>query len=112
MTDIQSSSIPSIGLTLSYDSFRRYKFLMEDGEEWSYIDSELTDPRKTTICLKINGPRKTIEMYQDGEHVGKTKFGKDLSNTYDEDFFVGCKNEEEELFRRHHITILRYIMIY
>lgn len=92
-------SIPSIGLTLSYDSFRRYKFLMEDGEEWSYIDSELTDPRKTTVVLKINGPRKTIEMYQDGEYIGKTKFEKDLPDTNNEDFYIGCKNEEEELFR-------------
>lgn len=93
-------SIPSIDLSISYDSFRRYKFLMSDGiQKWTYIDSKLDTHRKTTVLVTIDFDRKIVNMYQDGEHIGKTKFTKNIKLSRRSKLYVGSKNDTEELFK-------------
>ena len=93
-------SIPSIDLTISYDSFRRYKLLLKDKDgKWSYIDSKIDTNRKTNICVTVNPNRKKIKMYQDGDLIGETKFSKELRNFRKKDLFIGSKNGSEEMFK-------------
>jgi hypothetical protein len=92
-------SIPEIELTISYDSFRRYKVLMKDGKEWASIDSKIEHDIKKTLVVTINQDRKIITMYQDGKLIGSTKYKKNLKKSEDGKIFIGSKNEEEELFK-------------
>lgn len=100
-------SIPEIDLTIGYDSFRRYKFLMKDSDSWSYIDSKIDTNRKTTLVITVNSVRKSVIMYQDGELIGKSKFKKELKNSKKE-LFIGSKDGYEDLFKGNILQVAFY----
>jgi hypothetical protein len=93
-------SIPSINFSISYDSFKRYKVLFKDGhDKWSYIDSEILPPHKTTIIVTIDPIRKFVKMYQDGTQIGQFKITGNFSRVKDKPMFIGSKNGKEEFFK-------------
>lgn len=80
-------TLPKHALTLSYDSYGKYKVLFKDTSgELHYINSERLNPYKTGITITI-GDRK-VEMYQDGHLVG-VKHHSGLQTTEDRYFSVG-----------------------
>ena len=92
-------SIPSLDLSISYDSFRRFKFQFKDENEWIYIDSNLMDCQKTTLLVTIDNERKKIRFYQDGRMVGETKFNGNLPRSKGNEFYIGSKDGKSEFFK-------------
>ena len=92
-------SIPSIDLSISYDSFRRFKFQFKESDGWVYLDSDLMDEQKTTLVVTIDGERKRVKFYQDGRMIGETKFKNDLPRCHNSKMFIGSKDGTNELFK-------------
>jgi hypothetical protein len=92
-------SIPTLDLSISYDSFRRFKILFKDENGWAYIDSNLIQPQKTTLLVTIDNHRKRVKFYQDGEMVGEYKFKRDFKKTTGSSLFIGSKDGEKEFFK-------------
>lgn len=92
-------SIPKLGLTISYDSFRRYKVLMKDGSGWCYVDSKIETSRKTTIVVTLNVRRNVLTMYQDSKEVGSMKFSKTIPKCVKTKLFVGSTDKKKDLFK-------------
>ena len=92
-------SIPNIGLTISYDSFRRYKFLLNEGiGSWFYIDSDIMQNHKLTLSVTIDNHTKSVKFYNNGDLIGSKKLTKSLRNIRNSDLFIGSKNGKEEFF--------------
>ena len=80
-------SLPKLDLKISYDSYSKYKVVINDVKEnILYINSERLNPYKTNLCVTI-GDNK-IKLYQDGEFVGETKYNE-LKNNDDKNFYLG-----------------------
>jgi beta-1,4-galactosyltransferase 1 len=92
-------SIPKLDLTISYDSFRRYKVLMKDNNDWCYVDSKIETNRKTTLVVTLSVERKILTMYQDSKEVGSMKFSKTIPKCIKKELFVGSTNKEKDLFK-------------
>lgn len=92
-------SIPKLDLTISYDSFRRYKVLMKDRSDWCYVDSKIETNRKTTLVVILNIKRKTLTMYQDSKKVGSMSFSKNIPKCSKVELYVGSTNKEKDLFK-------------
>jgi hypothetical protein len=80
-------SLPKLDLKISYDSYSKYKVVINDVKEnILYINSERLNPYKTNLCVTI-GDNK-IKLYQDGEFIGETKYNE-LKNNDDKNFYLG-----------------------
>ena len=80
-------SLPKLDLKISYDSYSKYKVVINDIEEnVLYINSERLNPYKTNLCVTIGNNK--IELYQDGIFLGETKY-KELKNNSDRNFYLG-----------------------
>jgi hypothetical protein len=79
--------LPKIDLKISYDSYSKYKIVINDDEEnLLYVNSERLNPYKTNLCITIGNNK--IKLYQDGNFIGETKYKK-LKNNSDENFYLG-----------------------
>ena len=87
-------SIPGYDMTLTYNSFGRYKFEFWDFQKKVYsITSKITTTYLTNICIEINPVDCIVKMIQDGEYVGATTFNKKLLPYYKEPhFYIGNAN--------------------
>jgi hypothetical protein len=80
-------SLPKLDLKISYDSYSKYKVVINDIEEnILYINSERLNPYKTNLCVTIGNNK--IELYQDGIFLGETEY-KELKNNSDRNFYLG-----------------------
>ena len=87
-------SIPGYDMTLTYNSFGRYKF-----EFWNYtktvysITSKIKPIYLTNITIEINPFDCSVKMIQDGEDVGSVIFDRKLL-TYSKEshFYIGNAN--------------------
>ena len=89
--------LPKLNLRLSYDSYSKYKMVIENKKDLSYITSEKLLPYKTNLCLTIDRVEKAIAMYQDGELIGTTAYTEESSGM-DKSFYVGCDGSFEKYF--------------
>lgn len=79
--------LPKLDLKISYDSYSKYKVVINDiNENIIYVNSERLNPYKTNLCVTIGN--NTIELYQDGILIGETKY-KELKNDSDKNFYLG-----------------------
>jgi len=80
-------SLPKLDLKISYDSYSKYKVVINDVKEnILYINSERLNPYKTNLCVTICDNK--IKLYQDGEFTGETKYSE-LKNNDDKNFYLG-----------------------
>jgi len=80
-------SLPKFDLKISYDSYSKYKVVVNDiNENILYVNSERLNPYKTNLCVTI-GDNK-IKLYQDGIFLGETEY-KELKNKSDKNFYLG-----------------------
>ena len=92
-------SIPEIKMTLSYDSFRRYKLLIDEGDDqWLYIDTDIVDNYKTTLIITIDNVLKKVKLYCGGKLLGTKKLNNSLTELKEGDLFIGTKEGETEYF--------------
>lgn len=102
-------SIPSINLSISYDSFLRYKFLHKDkNDNWIYIDSNIKPVHKTTIAVTIDSKRKKVELYQGGTLIGTTKLKNPIPKSFNSDLYIGSTDGKKDLFKGD----ISYVAIY
>lgn len=93
-------SIPNIGMTLTYDSFRRYKFLYKETfNSWFYIDSEINDHHKTTLVVTIDSQTLNVKFYIGGRLIGKKKMSKPVKKLLKNDLFIGSKDGNKDFFK-------------
>ncbi len=87
-------SIPGYDTAISYNSFKRYNFVtFNSKDEASYINTEITTNYQTNVCITLSQSRKEINFYQDGEHMGSTKWEGELRDYSDEKYlFIGAGN--------------------
>lgn len=72
-------SIPSLGVELGYNSYKRYNVVLQDSENnYLYINSDIKPAYPTSIVLTFDIDNKVISMYQDGEFVGYTTYKDSL----------------------------------
>ncbi len=80
-------SLPKFNLRISYDSYSKYKVVLQDPyENFIYISSKKLPSYKTNLCLTLGN--NLIKLYQDGELVGTTEY-KELSEGRDKYFYLG-----------------------
>ena len=83
-------TVPGYDLSISYNSFKRYRFdVYDSNKNLIHIDSEIKSNYKTNICVTINPVRKEIQMYQDGMFVDSKKYTGELYHYDDENMFIG-----------------------
>jgi hypothetical protein len=72
-------SIPGYDMTLTYNSFGRYKFEFWDYQKNVYsITSKITKTYLTNIVIEINPMDCIIKMVQDNEYVSETTYNRKL----------------------------------
>jgi len=82
-------SIPSLGVELGYNSYKRYNIVLQDSEEnYLYINSDIKPTYPTSIVLTFDIENKVISMYQDGEFVGYTTYKDDLQSRRSTSSFI------------------------
>lgn len=80
-------SLPKFKLRIAYDSYSKYKVVIEDFyEKLLYVSSNKKPAYKTTLCLTFGD--STIRLYQDGELIGETKY-EILSDDRNRSFYLG-----------------------
>jgi hypothetical protein len=87
-------SIPGYDMTLTYNSFGRYKFEFWDYSKKVYsITSKIKPTYLTNIVIEINPFDCSVKMIQDGEDVGNISFDRKLlSYSKESHFYVGNAN--------------------
>lgn len=81
-------SVPGYDLTLSYNSFGRYKFELWDYKKTIYsINSEIQDSKLTNVVIEIDPLDCIVTMQKDRETIGEFMFDKRLLNYANEPFF-------------------------
>ena len=87
-------SIPGYDMTLSYNSFGRYKFEFWDFQKKVYaITSEIKPTYYTTIEIEIDVENCLVKMIQDRETIGEISYYKKLLNYSKEKYFyIGNAN--------------------
>jgi hypothetical protein len=87
-------SIPGHDMTLSYNSFGRYKFEFWDFKKKIYaITSDIKPAHPTTILIEIDIENCLVKMVQDRETVGEIYYYKKLLNySKQESFYIGNAN--------------------
>jgi hypothetical protein len=91
-------SIPGYDTSISYNSFKRYKFdVWDDADNCHSINSEILTNHFTQICITYDYKKNTFTFYKDGKLVGssilKTQI-KDYSN--EEYFYLGVGNPNSD----------------
>jgi hypothetical protein len=108
-------SIPKFDLWISYNSYKRYDFVLYGSEkDVVYINSEIKPNYKTTIAVTINPKSKNITMYQDGEFMGEKTYNNRISNKIENDFmYIGAKDSNTNHFRGliHSVAIFNKILL-
>lgn len=85
-------SIPGYDLTLTYNSFGRYKFEVWDYKNLVYsLTSNILPPKPTNIEIEINPYECNIQMIQDGTLVDKIDYNRKL-NKYDLEPYIYLGN--------------------
>ena len=80
-------SLPKFKLRVAYDSYSKYKVVVEDFyEKLLYVSSNKKPAYKTTLCLTLGD--STIKLYQDGELIGETKY-QELNDNRNRAFYLG-----------------------
>ena len=81
-------SVPGYDLTLSYNSFGRYKFELWDYKKKVYsINSEIEDSTLTNIIIEIDPIDSIVTMQKDRETIGEFIFDKRLLDYSNEPYF-------------------------
>jgi len=81
-------SVPGYDLTLSYNSFGRYKFELWDYKKQVYsINSEIEDSTLTNIIIEIDPIDSIVTMQKDRETIGEFIFDKRLLDYSNEPYF-------------------------
>ena len=75
-------SIPGYDTSISYNSFKRYKFDVWDDTDKCYsINSEILTNHFTQICITYNYKKNTFSFYKDGELVGTTQVKNEIRDS-------------------------------
>jgi hypothetical protein len=90
--------LPKLNLRLSYDSYSKYKLVVENKKDLSHISSEKLPPYRTNLCVTIDRSKKAIAMYQDGTVIGTTTYTDELDNV-EKSFYIGCDGSFEKYFK-------------
>jgi hypothetical protein len=87
-------SIPGYDMTLTYNSFGRYKFEFWDYQKNVYsITSKITKTYLTNIVIEINPMDCIIKMVQDNEYIGATTYNRKLLSYSKEPYlYIGNAN--------------------
>lgn len=87
-------SIPGWDLTLTYNSFGRYKFEFWDYKKEVYsINSSISQNNLTTIQIEINPNDCIVKMLKDNEYVGATTYNRKLLNYSKQEWiYIGNAN--------------------
>jgi hypothetical protein len=87
-------SIPGYDLTLTYNSFGRYKFEIWDYKYVVYsITSEILPPKPTNIKIEINPCECNIRMIQDGVLIDSIEYNRKLRKYESEPYiYLGNAN--------------------
>jgi len=87
-------SIPGWDLTLTYNSFGRYKFEFWDFKKQVYsINSDIIQNNLTTIKIEINPNDCIVKMLKDNEYIGATTYNRRLlSYSKQEWLYLGNAN--------------------
>lgn len=87
-------SIPGWDLTLTYNSFGRYKFELWDFKRKCYsINSKISPTYVTKIDINISVDDCLVTMHQDREYVGEFKYNKKLLDYSGEEWiYLGNAN--------------------
>jgi hypothetical protein len=81
-------SVPGYDLTLSYNSFGRYKFELWDYKKTVYsINSEIEDSTLTNVIIEIDPIDSIVTMQKDRETIGEFIFDKRLLDYSNEPYF-------------------------
>jgi hypothetical protein len=81
-------SVPGYDLTLSYNSFGRYKFELWDYKKTVYsINSEIEDSTLTNVIIEIDPIDSIVTMQKDRETIGEFIFDKRLLDYSTEPYF-------------------------
>jgi len=94
-------SIPRFGLSISYNSYQRYNFVMYNTKkEAIYINSEIKPNYKTTICVTLDPTTKNVTMYQDGEYMGEETYSEEIFNEITNGFmYIGSMSPDSDHFQ-------------
>jgi hypothetical protein len=94
--------IPGFDTSISYNSYKRYKF-----ETWTTekevlsLKSNITPPKQTVLCATINQENKIIKFYQDGELVDEVNFkGRLINHASQKEMYLGNSPSLEHNGRR------------
>lgn len=91
-------TIPGYSLTLSYDSFNRYRLELFDKRGKHYtIFSEVVPRRKTTLSVTYQAKSRVVRLYQDKDLLGKIRLEDKIWNYNAEGkVYLGCSSPKEE----------------
>ena len=91
-------SIPGYDTSVSFNSFRRYKFDVWDETDQCYsINSEILSNHFTQICITYDYELNQFDFYKDGEFLGMTKLKHNVKDYSDKEYFylgVGEPNRD------------------
>jgi len=87
-------SIPGWDLTLTYNSFGRYKFEFWDYKKEVYsINSSISQNNLTTIQIEINPNDCIVKMLKDNQYVGASTYNRKLLNYSKQEWiYIGNAN--------------------
>lgn len=92
-------SIPGYDFAISYTSFLRYNFCCFDSSlRPYYVNSSIKPNYKTNIVITIDSLENIVNVYQDGQHLGKTETYNTLfeyqKNNY---FYLGVGKPDRDV---------------
>ena len=83
-------SIPGYDASISYNSFKRYNFLLfNKNKEILYLTSEMKTNYKTTITITIDSKNKKINFYQDASLVDTIEYDNLYNYNKEPYFYLG-----------------------
>jgi hypothetical protein len=94
-------SIPGYDTSITYNSFKRYKF-----ETWNRrkkvltLNSDISDVKQTTIIATVNQDDKIIKMFQDGKLIDTLELDRKLFSYDGEEFMYLGKPGNEFVNRK------------
>jgi hypothetical protein len=95
--DYSVFSIPGYNISISFNSFNRYKFECWDKRKnLFHIDSNYDYSRLTQIVITYEKESGVLMMYQDGKEIEGTLIIPELIDTSPPNFFIGTGIDEME----------------